>query len=57
MVEIFHPLKFPNHKKYILKGFERAAILERITVASNVIAKCENPFDELKNSENLQCSV
>ena len=57
MVEIFHHLNFSNQNKFILKGFERAGITEGITAANSVIAKCENLFDELKNSENLQCSV
>ena len=44
IVEMYGYLK--QQKESVVKGFEKAGILEAVKMAQEVYARCENPFDE-----------
>ena len=44
IVEMYVYLK--QQKESVVKGFEKAGILEAVKIAQVVYARCENPFDE-----------
>ena len=44
IVEMYGYLK--QQKESVVKGFEKAGILEAVKMAQEVHARCENPFDE-----------
>ena len=44
IVEMYGYLK--QQKESVVKGFEKAGILETVKMAQEVYARCENPFDE-----------
>ena len=44
IVEMYGYLK--QQKESVVKGFEKAGILEAVKMAREVYARCENPFDE-----------
>ena len=44
IVEMYGDLK--QQKESVVKGFEKAGILEAVKMAQEVYARCENPFDE-----------
>ena len=44
IVEMYGYLK--QQKESVVKGFEKAGILDAVKMAQEVYAKCENPFDE-----------
>ena len=43
-MEMYGYLK--QQKESVVKGFEKAGILEAVKMAQEVYARCENPFDE-----------
>ena len=44
IVDMYNYLK--NEKESVVKGFEKAGILEAVESAQKVYSRCENPFDE-----------
>ena len=44
IVEMYGYLK--QQKDSVVKGFEKAGILEAVKMVQEVYARCENPFDE-----------
>ena len=44
IVEMYNYLK--EQKESIIKGFEKAGIIEAVKMAQEVYARCQNPFDE-----------